>query len=84
MAKQVIIKVNSAGVRELLKSDDFRYDMLQRAKAIADTAGEGYIAVAAVGFDRAYGIVRTDTPEARLDEAQNHTLLRSLHAGGSW
>jgi hypothetical protein len=84
MASQAIIKVNAAGVAALLKSEAVRSDLLRRAEAIQQNAGDGYVATSAIGHDRAYAIVRTDTMEARRDEAMNHTLLRSLHAGGSW
>lgn len=84
MAKQILVKMNQKEVGRLLKSDDIRYDLLKRAQAIQENAGDGYLAVSAVGYDRAYAIVRTDTFESRREEATNHTLLRSLHAGGGW
>lgn len=81
MAGSVRIELNRAGVGEFLKSDDVRYNLHQRATAIAETAGPGFLAVSSVGRDRAYAIVRTDSAEARRAEAEDHVLLRSISAG---
>lgn len=81
MAISIRVELNKKNVGALLKSDDVRFDMLQRAKAIEEQAGTGYIAVSEVGHDRAFAIVRTDSYEAREQEATQHTLLNSIEAG---
>lgn len=83
MATSVRIELNSKGIADFLKSDDVRYDIHKRVTNVADTAGPDYEAVTFVGRDRAQGIARTGSLESRRDNAENHTLLRSLSAGGS-
>lgn len=84
MVTNIRIELDKKGIARFLKSDEVQEDMLKRAQAIADRSGPGYVADSGVGHDRAYGVVRTDTIEAMRDNATNHTLLRALHAGGSW
>jgi hypothetical protein len=82
MAK-VTVKLNSAGIREVLQSDDVRQDILRRAEAIKAAAGGGddYEAGAEVVGNRVMGWVVTATAEAKRAEAEDRTLTRALDAG---
>ena len=77
----VRVRLNSHGVRELLRSGDVLADLTGRATAIASAAGEGYEADSAVGRTRARASVRTATPEAVRAESRDKTLTRAIGAG---
>ena len=79
----VRVKLNSAGIREVLKSDEVRADILRRAEAIKAAAGGGddYEAGAEIVGNRVMGWVVTATPEAKQAEAEDRTLTRALDAG---
>lgn len=70
--------LNSAGVRELLKSAEMQSILAGYANEVADRAGEGYEARYHVGKKRAYANVGAITPEAKRDNMDNNTLLKSL------
>lgn len=78
------IELNSAGVREILRSGAVLADLTRRANAIANAAGgsaAGFEVDARVGANRARASVRTATFEARYAEATNRTLTKALGAG---
>lgn len=82
MSVKIRIQLNSEGIVQLLQSDGVKNDIERRANAVANAAGgePDYIADAWVGKDRARGTVRTATHKARVDEAENRTLTRSVDA----
>jgi len=82
MAVKVRIELNSDGIVELLKSQGVKDDMERRAKNVAVAAGgePDYVGEAWIGKDRARGTVRTATPKARSDEANNRTLTSAVDA----
>lgn len=75
------IKLNSKGVKQVLKHDSTRRAAEKRAKAIARAAGDGYEASSMIGRNRARASVITATARARRDDAKRGTLLRSAGAG---
>ena len=75
------IELNSAGVRELLRSPEVRADLDSRARAIAAAAGEGMESDSQVGKGRARATVWTDTVEAMEAEATERALTRAIDAG---
>lgn len=77
----VRIKLNSAGIRKLLRSDDVRHDLERRAEAIAAAAGKGMEADSQTGTNRASATVWTDTPGAMSAEARSRALTRAIDAG---
>lgn len=77
----VVIKLNSAGVRDLLRSAEVRADLERRGGAVVQAAGDGYEVESKTGSNRARVTVRTATFEARRAEAVEHRLVRSLDAG---
>lgn len=74
-------KLNSKGIRAMLRSSAVETDMLARAQRIARVAGEGFEADSFVGRNRARGDVFTETREAMQAEADNMALTRAIDAG---
>lgn len=78
MAKKVEIKLNSAGVRELLKSPAIANRCLQEAQGIASRAGDGYEVEPRSYPERTGAAVVAVTQEAIQDNLDNNTLLRAI------
>lgn len=87
MASKIRIELNSAGITQLLSSDDVRYNLLQRAQAMADAAGgePDFEASSWVGRDRTGGramaMVKTGSAEGRRLAAEEQALERAIDAG---
>lgn len=81
MARDVKVKLNSAGVKALLQDPGVQADLLRRAQRIASAAGEGMVAGSEVGRTRARAWVVTATPEAMIAEARDRRLSSSMQAG---
>ena len=77
----VVIKLNKAGMRELLRSQAVQQDMERRARLIAAAAGDGMAVESEIGPNRARAEVRTDTFEARHAEATTRNLSTAVDAG---
>lgn len=77
----VTIKLNTAGVRELLRSEEVRRDLEERAQRMAEAAGEGFEASSSIGTTRAHATVRTASFAARKAEATDRALTRAIDAG---
>ena len=75
---KVKFKLNSAGVRELLKSQEAMAVVKSYADAVQDRAGEGYEVTRYVGKRRVNASVSAATKEARKDNYDNNTLLKAL------
>ena len=78
MSKRVEIELNSAGIRELLKSDEIKSYCEELARGVASRAGDGYVVDSMVGKTRANASVYADTKEANRDNMKNNTLLKAL------
>jgi hypothetical protein len=78
---KVRVKLNSKGVRDLLKSAELRADLDARARRIAAAAGPGFEAQPSAGPARARAVVITATDEARAAEATDRALTRAIDAG---
>ena len=78
MAGPMILRLNSAGMREMLKSAGVLQDMRARAERVAQAAGTGMEATAVVGKTRARASVITATTEARYNEASGKALTRAF------
>lgn len=78
MGKKVEIKLNSAGVRELLRSAEMRNICLGHAQAIAGRAGSGYATDTMTGTNRVNASVFQATVEATRDNMKNNTLLKAV------
>ncbi len=75
------VKLDSRGMRALLRSEEVRADLGRRALAIAAAAGPGHAASSIIGRRRALALVWTDTMEARRAEATDRKLTRSIDSG---
>lgn len=79
MSKICHVVLNSAGIRELLKSSEIQSVLNETAEAVARRAGEGYEAVPGTrGKTRANVRVQAATEEAKKDNLEHNTLLKSL------
>lgn len=80
------IKLNPAGIRAFLQSDEVQKDLQRRVDKIAEAAGDGFEgSVEVVGgsskLGRAMGYVTAKTPKARKAQAEDPVLQRALDAG---
>jgi len=78
MSNKVEIVLNSAGIRELLKSAEIEAVCKEQAEAVAGRAGDGYTVDTYVGKTRVNAMVTADTYAARRDNLKNNTLLKAL------
>jgi hypothetical protein len=75
------VKLNSRGMRALLRSPEMLADLERRAARIATAAGPGHEVEGSIGRNRARAAVITATAEARIAEAKRRTLTRAIDAG---
>lgn len=75
----VRIVLNSAGIRELLKSPEIQQAIEEVCTTVAANAGDGYGHNVQVGKNRTVGRVYTATKTAKIDNYTNNTLLKALH-----
>lgn len=73
--------LNSAGVVELMKSQDMIDILNAFADSIQSTAGDGYESKTVMSSDRAKALVMAESKEAINDNLENNTLLRALGGG---
>lgn len=78
MSKKMKFKLNRRGVRELLRSEEMGAVVDEHARATAAAAGEGYEVIEGMWPSRQMATVFAETPEARKDNYDNNTLLKSL------
>ncbi len=78
---KVDFKLNRAGVRELLRSREAAAVVLPYANAIRNRAGSGYEVTTFTGVNRVNASVHAETYEARKDNYDHNTLLKSLGGG---
>lgn len=77
---RVTIKLNSAGIRELLKSDEMQAVIKTYCDRVAKNAGgSGYNVNVRAGRRRTVGEVHAMTTKALDDTFKNNTLLKALH-----
>lgn len=74
----VEIELNSAGVREMLRSDEMEAVLEAKASEIAARCGNGYAHDTYMTPGRVVASVFAETPEAMRDNAKNNTILRNL------
>ncbi len=78
---KVDFKLNRAGVRELLKSQEMASICRNYADGVRGRAGEGYEVTTYTGRNRVNASVHAETYEARKDNYDNNTLLKALGGG---
>ncbi len=75
---KIRIELNRDGVRQLLRSEDLGEKLEILAEEISGRCGEGYEHDRKLMPTRVIASVYTGTPEAKKDNLQNNTILRSL------
>lgn len=78
MSKRVEIELNSAGIRELLKSSEMESFCRQQAEGVANRAGDGYVVDTHVGKTRVNAMVSAETRKAYYSNLKHNTLLKAL------
>ena len=73
----VKFKLDKAGVRQLLQSQEMANVCRGHAENIRSRCGEGYEVSTYTGKTRVNASVFAATPDARRDNAQNNTLLKA-------
>lgn len=78
MADKLTVKLNSAGIRELLKSAEIQSVCKEQASNIANRCGAGYESDVRAGKNRAVAEVKAVTYAAKRDNLKNNTLLKAV------
>ena len=78
MSKKFEIKLDGAGIRAVLKSQEVQSMLTEKASAIRNRCGEGYTQSIYVGKNRANAMVSAETYEAMSDNAKNNTILKAV------
>lgn len=78
MAKNIKITLNTAGVRNLLRSQEMQSTLKEHANAICERAGDGYEISTFMGKNRCNVSVKAKTRKARRDNLKNNTLLKAV------
>lgn len=78
MANSVRIELNSAGVRELLKSSEMQNIVKSKADEIQSRCGTGYVTDTYNAGTRVIASVATSDYESMQDQYENNTLLKAL------
>lgn len=71
-------KINRAGVRELLKSEEMQAILREKATDIKNRCGDGYESDHHVGKNRANAMVWASSAKARKDNSENNTILKAV------
>lgn len=74
----VEIKLNTAGVRELLKSAEIQDECRKIAQQVQARVGDGYVVEDRNYPERSGAAVRIDSPQAYRDNLKNNTLLKAV------
>lgn len=74
----VKVKLNEAGIRELLNSPEIQGELLDKASEVSRRAGGRYRVDVAAGKRRAHARVEAVTEEAVLRERSDNPLIRAL------
>lgn len=75
---KIRVELNSAGVRELLKSPEMQSIVGELAGEIAQRAGDGYASDVKMMGTRVIASAYTETRAAMKDTLENNTLLRAM------
>lgn len=78
---RVDFKLNSAGVRQLLRSPEALNVVKDYAYSIKNRAGDGYEVTWMAGKTRVNASVAAMTAEARRDNYEHNTLLKARGGG---
>ena len=82
MANKVKVKLNLAGLNEIMKSSEMQGHLKNAADAVTRFAGNGYGSRVHVASYVAIANVYPDTKEAAIENSGNNVLLKSLSSVG--
>lgn len=71
-------KLNRAGVRQLMQSEEMQSVLKDNASAITTRCGAGYNYDIHVGKNRANAMVYAESFLAKRDNAKNNTILKAV------
>ena len=71
-------KLNRAGVRSLLQSNEMQAVLKDKATSAVNRLGPGYESDIYVGKNRANAMVYADSMKARRDNAENNSILKAV------
>ena len=77
MAK-VEIKLESAGVRELLRSEEMQDICTKHANAVRKKLGKGYAISSYTGKNRVNASILAETEEAYREQLENNSILKAI------
>ena len=75
---KIKFKLNRAGVKTLMQSDEMQAVLKDEASAIANRCGNGYDHDIHVGKNRANARVYADSIIAKIDNSKNNTILKAV------
>lgn len=75
---KVKFKLNKAGVRALMKSEEMQTILKDKADNALNSLGEGYKSDLRVGENRANAMVYADTYKAKSDNLKNNSILKAV------
>lgn len=74
----VEIKLNSSGVRELLRSREMKAICEEQANNAVGRLGPGYTVTTMTGKNRVNASIYAESYEAKRDNLKNNTILKAL------
>lgn len=74
----VEIVLNTAGVRELLRSNEMKAECEKRANEAVGRLGPGYTVTTHTGKNRVNVSIFAESYEAKRDNMENNTMLKAL------
>ena len=78
---KIRIELNSAGIREMLRSPEMQAVLKERADTVKDRCGDGYESY--VAQTRAVAVVETASAAAYEENSANNTLLKAVSGSRS-
>jgi hypothetical protein len=74
----VTIKLNKAGVREMLRSQEMMAICEEQANKALGKLGDGYTVTTMTGKNRVNASIFAETYEAKRDNLKNNSILKAL------
>lgn len=78
MSKKVEFKLNSAGVKQLLKSAEMQAGIMQIANQAVSRLGDGYVAEQRSYPERTGAAVKAESFRARKENLKMNTILKAV------
>ena len=79
MAKSVEFKLNSSGVRELLRSSEMMAICSSYANSALGRLGDGYEVSTYTGKTRVNAMVKAVTYKAKAENLRDNSILKAVH-----